>query len=133
MSGTLKHSLSSLFVAIALTAVLAVCATAADSQRSGIFSGRSNHVTSGGVTLAKTGNSVTLTLHGDFRLDGAPDPWIGFGANGRYIKSTRFTKLRRLSGKQVYRVPASIDISSVGEVYIWCHRFSSPLGVAKLR
>lgn len=133
MSGTLRVSLSSLFVAVALIVALTGYAVAADNQRSGVFSGRSNHVTSGGVTLTKTGNSVTLTLHGDFSLDGAPDPWIGFGTNGRYIKSTQFTRLKRLTGKQVYRVPASIDISSVGEVYIWCHRFSSPLGVARLR
>lgn len=133
MSGMLRVKLPSLFAAAILMAALTGITIAADSQRSGVFSGRSNHVTSGGVTLTKTGNSITLTLHGDFSLDGAPDPWIGFGANGRYIRSTQFTKLRRLKGKQVYRVPARIDISSVSEVYIWCHRFSSPLGVARLR
>ena len=133
MFRVLRYSLSCLSVVIALAAVQAGSGFAADSQRSGTFAGRSDHVTTGGVTVAKSGDTVTLTLHGDFSLDGAPDPWIGFGANGRYIQTTRFTKLKGLTGEQVYSVPASVDLSSVDEVYIWCHKFSAPLGVAKLR
>ena len=129
----LKTSLSALCIAMALIAVQIGSGLAADSQRSGTFSGRSDHVTSGGVTLAKSGNTVTLTLHGNFSLDGAPDPWIGFGKNGRYIKATQFAKLKSLTGKQVYSVPASVDISLIDEVYIWCHKFSAPLGAAKLQ
>ena len=133
MSKAFKHILSSILMVLALVAVQAGSGLAADSQRSGTFAGRSGHVTTGGVTLTKRGTSVKLTLHGNFRLDGAPDPRIGFGKSGRYIKATQFTRLRSLSGQQTYNVPAGVDISAINEVYIWCHKFSTPLGVAKLR
>ena len=106
---------------------------AADGKWSGSFKGASDHVTSGSVTVTKAGGKITLKLGSNFSLDGAPDPWIGFGKNGKYKKATQFTKLKSKTGSQTYSVPASVDLGSVNEVYIWCHKFSVPLGVAKIR
>ena len=35
-------------------------------------------------------------------------------------------------GEQTYTVPASINVDDFNEVYVWCRRFSVPLGVAAL-
>ena len=120
-------------LAMVFGAIAADTSLAADGKWSGKFRGASNHVTSGSVTVTKKGSKITLKLGSNFSLDGAPDPWIGFGKNGKYKKATQFTKLRSKTGGQTYSVPASVDLSKVNEVYIWCHKFSVPLGVAKIR
>lgn len=104
----------------------------ADHAVRGSFQGASNHVTTGGVTVEKTANGYVLVLEDDFSFDGAPDPQIGFGKDG-YDGNTRFSKLKSNSGKQSYKVPAGIDVSQYNEVWVWCEKFSVPLGVAKLQ
>jgi hypothetical protein len=106
---------------------------AADGQWSGTFSGASGHATSGSVTVTQSGNTITLQLGSNFDFDGAPDPYVGFGKDGSFVASTRFSVLTANSGAQSYSVPSSIDLSQVNEVYIWCHQYSVPLGVARLR
>ncbi|SLN40510.1 Electron transfer DM13 [Roseovarius albus] len=96
--------------------------------RIGEFSGRNNHITTGKAELAK--NEVVLFK--DFSLDGAPDPRVGLGKDGKYDPKTDLGKLKKLKGKQSYALPADVDVSKYNEVYIWCRKFSVPLGVAKL-
>lgn len=98
----------------------------------GTFVGKSKHKTSGNVTILKTDNGVLVILDRNFSLDGAPDPKLGFGKDG-YDTDTTFSKLDSLRGLQVYRVPASIDPSNYNEFYIWCEKFSVPLGLAELK
>ena len=108
-------------------------ADAAKAGSKGTFVGKSNHKTSGGVTIQKSGNRYVVKLASNFFLDGAPDPWVGFGRNGKFSTKTGFAVLKKKRGAQTYRVPASIDISKFNEVYIWCKKFAVPLGVARLR
>ncbi len=124
---------STLFVAAALIlfAATAPAAWSGDAVAKGSFTGKSNHVTSGEVTVEKTAQGYLLVLEDSFSFDGAPDPQLGFGKNG-YDASTLFTKLKANSGKQTYEVPASVDVSQYNEVWVWCERFSVPLGVATL-
>ena len=122
-----------LFAAAALILFFAAApaAWAGDVVAKGSFTGKSNHVTTGGVSIEKTAEGYLLVLEESFSFDGAPDPQLGFGKNG-YDGSTRFTLLKANSGKQVYKVPANIDVSQYNEVWVWCERFSVPLGVATL-
>ena len=46
---------------------------------SGTFDGRSDHITTGGVSLVKTGSGYALNFAADFSLDGAPDPIVAVG------------------------------------------------------
>ena len=103
-------------------------AIADTKARTGRFSGRSNHVTKGETQL----NDRSVVLQSDFSLDGAPDPRVGLGKNGRYDPKTDLGALKKLTGKQSYRVGGGIDASAYNEVYIWCRKFNVPLGVAKL-
>jgi hypothetical protein len=98
----------------------------------GQFEGRSDHVTSGKTYIMKTNSGYALVLADDFYLDGAPTPVLGFGNNGEYIKSSQFTKLDKKTGRQTYTLPADFTPSQFNEIYVWCDRFSIPLGVAKI-
>ncbi|MEM9631356.1 MAG: DM13 domain-containing protein [Pseudomonadota bacterium] len=103
-------------------------ARAQGKGRTGKFSGRSNHVTTGKAEL--TASSVVL--FNDFSLDGAPDARVGLGRNGKYDAGTDLGALKNLKGKQSYRVKNGVNVSNYNEIYIWCRKFNVPLGVAKL-
>lgn len=98
----------------------------------GSFEGRSDHITTGAVTIRKSDGAYYVVLENSFSLDGAPDPKLGFGANGAIAVETIFSPLEAKSGYQVYRLPASIDPAAYSELYVWCEQFSVPLGVATI-
>lgn len=108
-------------------------AGAAEVISSGSFKGASNHQTKGKVTVVTEDGQTVVKLNSGFNLDGAPDPKVGFGANGKYDKESKLGALRSNSGAQSYPVPADLDVSGYDEVYIWCEKYSVPLGVAKLK
>ena len=123
-------------LAAAVTALFMLTATPAFSDevlRKGTFAGKSNNVTSGSASLVKAGSGFQIRLGANFNHDGAPDPWVGFGSNGKYVKATQLAKLKTNTGAQTYAVPASIDVSKYNEISVWCSRFGVPLGVAKIR
>ncbi|MES0882865.1 DM13 domain-containing protein [Roseibium sp. SCP14] len=103
-------------------------AWAGSKGRTGKFSGRSNHVTTGKAELT----SSSVVLFNDFSLDGAPDARVGLGRNGKYDARTDLGALKNLKGKQSYRVKNGVNVSDYNEIYIWCRKFNVPLGVAKL-
>ena len=100
---------------------------------SGTFEGRSDHITTGGVSIVKLNTGYVVILESDFSLDGAPAPTIGFGKDGAFDKKAEFSKLTSKDGLQVYAVPADINPADFNEFYIWCAQFSVPLGVAALK
>ena len=122
------------YISAALTALLIVGpVTAAFADTSGTFTGASDHITTGGVTVTKNADgTATVTFDASFSLDGAPDPRVGFGKDGKYVDISDLGKLKQLNGAQSYIVPASIDIDDFNELYIWCLKFGVPLGVASL-
>ncbi|MEM7146358.1 MAG: DM13 domain-containing protein [Verrucomicrobiota bacterium] len=98
----------------------------------GTFTGKSDHETSGTVTVEKTDAGYVLKLGGDFKFDGAPDPKLAFGKGG-YKKDTLFTKLTKNEGAQTYTLPKNIDPTKYDEVWLWCEKFNVPLGLAPLK
>ncbi len=99
---------------------------------SGTFTGESNHVTTGAVRVVRLADgSHAVELGSDFFHDGAPDPVVGFGADG-YVAASKLGPLAALTGRQIYPVPAGLDVTDFNQVYIWCERFSVPLGSASL-
>jgi len=98
----------------------------------GTFTGLSNHITKGEVEVRQTADGWVIELKDSFWFDGAPDPRVGFGKDGSFVDPTDFEPLHSNSGAQVYKVPADIDPTQFNEVYIWCRKFSVPLGVAQI-
>jgi hypothetical protein len=112
--------------------VMASSANAGDA-RQGSFKGLSNHVTTGTVTLVKVDDSYVIELGTDFVFDGAPDPKVAFGKDGKYDPATLIELLRANTGAQSYVVPASINPEDFNEIYIWCEKYSVGLGVASIK
>jgi len=133
------------FTLLTLAPVLAYAADAAPQSQTAIvktveanadlrgsFEGRSKHVTSGDVSIVKTAVGYELVLADNFFLDGAPDPVIGFGNNGKYDRATTFTQLKKKEGRQTYTLPEGFVLGAHNQVFVWCDDFSVPLGVANL-
>ena len=118
----------------AAAGVLAAPASAQSmmAKSSGIFEGRSNHVTTGSVKIIEEDGRTFVELGEDFSLDGGPDPRVGFGKDGEYKKDAYLGALLSLNGKQRYAVPATWVASDFNEIYIWCDVADVPLGVASL-
>ena len=130
------NTLFRLVSAVALSLVLSLqfsTAHAEETLKSGNFKGLSNHVTTGGVSVVKTAEGHAVVLSDNFSFDGAPDPKVGFGVSGDYDISSQLAHLKSNSGKQIYQIPASVDVSKYNEVYIWCEAYSVPLGVAAIK
>ena len=104
----------------------------AGGNASGEFIGKSDHITTGKVTIEKVANGYLVKLGSDFSLDGAPEPSVGFGIDGNYDKSSDLGDLVSNTGEQIYLIPSNVDVSKYNEIYIWCDKFSVPLGVAAL-
>ena len=117
---------------VALTATLVASAPtmadAAQLPRSGTLVGQSDHVTTGRVTIERDGDRTIVVLHGDFSLDGAPSPTLGFSRNGRFDVATEFAPLKSLEGEQRYEVPRGIAVSTYDAFTVWCSKFAVPLG-----
>lgn len=121
-----------LFASILLAASLAAAAPALAGEGSGSWAGQSNHVTNGSVEVVQTADGWEIRLGTDFDFDGAPDPRIAFGVDGKFAEGTDFEPLQSNTGAQVYRVPEGIDPEAFDTVVLWCRKFSVPLGYAEL-
>ena len=130
MKTILAKTLSASALLIAATTLLSSPVFAGDVVHTGNFQGKSDHITTGQVTIEKVANGYLVVLADDFSLDGAPDPSVGFGKNGEFDTATQIGDLVSKTGEQTYLVSDAIEISDYNEVYIWCDKFSVPLGVA---
>ncbi|WP_299203563.1 DM13 domain-containing protein [uncultured Tateyamaria sp.] len=125
--------IKSFALTLAIILGFAAVPASAEAVSTGTFTGASDHITTGAVEVIKNADgSHTIVLGDDFSLDGAPDPRVGLGKDGFYNGNTDSGVLGNLTGAQSFVVPAGIDVSEFNEVYIWCEKFSVPLGVAKL-
>ena len=121
-------------ILLALPVLLGPGMSYAEEQvRSGQFTGASNHVTTGTASIIREGDRYVVVLGDDFTLDGAPDPKVGFGTSGEYDIKSQLAHLQSNTGSQRYDVPAGLNIESYNELYIWCEKYSVPLGVAALQ
>lgn len=138
ITGFTAIALSSAFSAATSLATPPVKVTyatqAVDAQTiaSGTFSGRTDHITTGSVSIVKNETGYQLVFADNFSLDGAPDPIVGFGNNGQFELDTKLGALTKKTGRQTYQLPADFSPAQFTEVYVYCEKFSVPLGVATL-
>lgn len=129
----LSHHLPGILGAALLTASLTFPAFAMEAVKSGAFEGGSGHSTAGAVSIIEKDGKYLIHLGDDFVQDGtAPDATVALGQDG-YDETTNLGKLRSFTGAQDYELPAGIDPAKFNEVYIWCKKFSVPLGVASIK
>ena len=132
MKTTMFTKITIRFFMLALLAFSINQASADDALRTGEFVGKSDHITTGGVTVHKISNGFIVKLAADFSLDGAPEPSVGFGNDGNYDPASDLGDLVKISGASTYLLPPEVDYSQYNEIYIWCDKFNVPLGVATL-
>lgn len=106
---------------------------AADGERMGMLKGLNNHISTGTVTVVMGEGGAVINFSDDFTFDGAPDPKIAFGKDGKYDPATLIEPLKSNSGAQQYTVPAELNVADYNEVYIWCERYSVGLAVAPIK
>jgi len=126
-----KTITSFLFVLSLIT--FSLMGNAAESVRTGEFTGANDHITTGQVSIVQTPEGYAVVLGSDFSLDGAPDPKVGLGKNGQYDPKALLGKLVSNNGQSAYLIPASVDVNNFNEVFIWCDQFSVSLGSAKIK
>ena len=131
MRSLMSRAVAPILVAAAL--MLPAVSHAQQVVAQGAFSGASGHKTSGDVVVLKSAAGARVVLQSNFSFDGAPDPKVGFGAGGKYDRASQLAPLMSNQGEQVYDVPAALDLTRYDEIYIWCERYSVPLGVAALK
>ena len=119
------------FLTACAATVIAPTAFAGGHGRRFEFRGINNHTVTGTAEIA--GNKIKLL--DDFRFDGAPDPRIALGNDGKYAPETLGTLLTKdkYSGASSYEVPAGINPDDYNEVWIWCERFSVGLAIASAK
>ncbi len=115
-----------LFLASTAAILAAPAAFAGGHGRLFSFKGINNHTVSG--TAEIVGNKIHLLE--DFRFDGAPDPRIALGRDGKYAPETQTQLLTNYSGKSSFELPAGINAGDYNEVWVWCERFSVGLAIA---
>ena len=104
----------------------------AKTLAAGTFDGRSDHIVTGQVTVEKTTGGYQLRFADNFSLDNAPDPVVALGNGETFSVSNKLGVLKHKTGAQTYSLPANFTPGEFSEVYVWCEKFSVPLGVAKL-
>lgn len=107
-------------------------AMAADTVRTGAFTGASHHEALGHVEIVKDGEVTKVIFKDDFTLQEAPAPRLAWGKDG-YKRGTIFAKLAKFKGAQEYVVPAGADVTQYNEFWIWCEKADVALAVAKLK
>jgi len=107
---------------IFLASLFATPAFAGDKK--GSFRSSGKYSVRGTVKVSMAGK---ITLSG-FKTTSGPDLYVYVG-KGR--ASRRVAKLRRTSGTQSYTIPASVA-KSISSVHIYCKKFSSNFGTARV-
>jgi len=132
MKSVITKSLGMIAAAMILTAPM-VAHAGSSTVKSGSFIGENKHITTGGVQIVKTADGgAVVILDRNFTLDGAPDPRVGLGKNGKYDGKSDMGVLQNINGLQFYVVPGTVNVDDYNEVYIWCEKFNVSLGVASL-
>lgn len=86
--------------------------------------------TTGSVQLIQHDGIWVVRLGDDFDHEGSPDPWVALGSDG-FRRDAQLGPLNSDTGQQDYPLGPR-DPAEFNEVWIWCQRFSTPLGRARL-
>ena len=101
---------------------MALPAFAGGHGRIGEFKGLNRHITTGRAELVKKGNGGVVELMSDFTFDGAPDPKVALGKDGKYDPKTLSGLLKSNTGASTYTLPAGINPDDYND----CLLYTSP-------
>jgi hypothetical protein len=97
------------------------------------FSDEIAYIANHGVTVVPTSNGGHhVILQTSFGTRNTTALRLLLGKNGSMAPETDLGPLRKITGLQVFRVPADLDISGFNEVYIWNPKNNAAVRVAAL-
>ncbi len=97
----------------------------------------SEHPTKGLAEIVTQNGKKYLRLNKAFKSDDGPDVFVLLHREDspkKYKKSDYISlgRLQKIRGKQLYRIPNSVDITGFKSVVIWCRQFNATFGYAPL-
>lgn len=103
------------------------------TEHEGAFVSR-DHPTTGQAVVLGNGTGQRFLRFEDFQTDNGPDlaVYLVNSTVGGVDDFIDLGKLKGNSGEQNYEIPADVDLDLYDTVLIWCVRFSSPFGEARL-
>jgi|GEM_PF-2548947 len=99
---------------------------------SGTFEQSGSALVAGEARVAESFGDIYLEFGEGFNAGTEERVRVGFGRDGVFDPSTRFTTVKNASGQQVYFVPESINPYEYNEVYLWGNTSRDILGFATL-
>lgn len=98
----------------------------------GVLIGKSDHDTTGALSVYRTESADLIVFEGDFRMSPVAGTLVALGRDG-VRPGAIVAKLLRQSGHQVYIVPTDLRSSGFNEIWLWDPAGDRPLGLARLR
>lgn len=99
---------------------------------SGTFERTGSAFVAGEARVAESFGDLYLEFGEGFNAATEERMRVGFGRDGVFDPSTRFTTVKSTSGRQTYFVPESINPYEYNEVYLWGNTSRDILGFATL-
>jgi Electron transfer DM13 len=98
----------------------------------------SEHPTKGLAEIVTQNGKNYLRLNRAFRSNEGPDVFVLLHQEDspkNYKKSDYVSlgRLKKLSGKQLYRIPRGVDVTEFKSVVIWCRQFNATFGFASIK
>jgi hypothetical protein len=98
------------------------------------FSSSMDHIARHGVTVVPSSDGGSLViLETAFDTRSNAELHVLLGKDGMFAPEMDLGPLAKITGLQVFRAPASIDISSFNEVHVWNPQSNIVVGVAPLQ
>jgi Electron transfer DM13 len=98
----------------------------------------SEHPTKGLAEVVTQNGKNYLRLSKAFKSDAGPDLFVLLHREDSpksYAKSDYVSlgRLKKIKGKQLYRIPSGVDITEFKSVVIWCKQFNATFGFAPIQ
>lgn len=98
----------------------------------------SEHPTKGLAEVVTQNGKNYLRLNKAFRSNEGPDVFVLLHRENspKSYKTSDYVslgRLKKLKGKQLYRIPVGVDITEFKSVVIWCRQFNATFGFAPIQ
>ena len=98
------------------------------------FSRTIDHIKEHGVSVVPSSDGGSLViLETAFDTRSNAELRLLLGKDGMFTPETDLGRIAKTTGLQVFKVPASVDISGYNEVYVWNPQNKVVIGVAPLQ
>lgn len=99
---------------------------------------KADHPTQGVATIVTKDGKQYLQLDRNFKTDNAPDLQVLLHQQSspkdyRGDNYVNLGRLQKITGAQLYEIPADVDIKKFKSAVVWCRIFNSTFGFAPLK